>query len=56
MHRTLGTQRLIALFAAGWLAFNFPLQRLWAGDPLALFGAWAVLIGLLALLMEREPG
>lgn len=53
MHERLGTQRLVALFVAGWLAFNFPLQRLWAGDAVALFGAWAVLIGLLALLMER---
>jgi UDP-N-acetylmuramyl pentapeptide phosphotransferase/UDP-N-acetylglucosamine-1-phosphate transferase len=53
MLKTLGAQRLLALFAAGWLAFNFPLQRLWSGDPLSLFLAWGALIGVLALLMER---
>ena len=56
-------QRLLALFAAGWLLFDFPLLRLWftettvLGLPLqlvALFGAWALLIALLAVLMEAR--
>ncbi len=58
------TQRLLALFAAGWLLLDFPLLRLWLSDatvfglpllPVALFGAWALLIALLARLMEA-PG
>jgi hypothetical protein len=61
--RTLKAQRLLALFAAGVLLFNFPLLKLWLSDgtvlgiPLlavALFGAWAVLIVLLAVLMESR--
>ena len=56
------TQRLLALFAAGWLLLSYPLLRLWLADttlfgmpllPVALFVAWALLIGLLAVLMER---
>ena len=55
------TQRLLALFAAGWLLWDFPLLRLWLSEttvfglpllPVALFGAWALLIALLARLME----
>jgi hypothetical protein len=55
-------QRLLALFAAGVLLFNFPLLKLWLSEqtvwglpllPLALFGAWAVLLAVLAGLMER---
>ena len=58
------TQRLLALFAAGWLLWDFPLLRLWLSDatvfglpllPVALFGAWALLIVLLARLMEGHP-
>lgn len=67
------TQRLLALFAAGWLLWDFPLLRLWLGSPIteagaagatvfglpllpvALFGAWVLLIALLARLME-PPG
>ncbi len=54
-------QRLLALFAAGVLLFNFPLLKLWLSDqtlwglpllPLALFGAWAILLAVLARLME----
>lgn len=64
------TQRLLALFAAGWLLWDFPLLRLWLGSPIteagaatvfglpllpvALFGIWALLIGLLARLMEAR--
>ena len=60
------TQRLLALFAVGWLLWDFPLLRLWLSEatvfglpllPVALFGAWVLLIVLLARLMEtREPG
>lgn len=55
--------RLLALFAAGVLLFNFPLLKLWLSDatvfglpllPVALFGAWALLIAVLAFLMERR--
>jgi hypothetical protein len=58
------TQRLLALFAAGLLLLNFPLLALWDhavlvfGLPLfpaALFGIWALLIAVLAVLMERLP-
>ena len=62
--------RLVALFAAGWLAFNFPLLALWdVGTrwlgipllPLGLFSLWLLLIGVLGWLVEgpgkddREP-
>jgi hypothetical protein len=56
-------QRLLALFAAGWLIFDFPLMSLWIRDatvaglpllPVALFAIWAALIGLLAWTLERE--
>lgn len=62
MGRTLGTQRLVALFFFGALLFNFPLLALWDRDlaiagvplfPAALFIGWAVLIGLLGWLAER---
>lgn len=54
-------QRLLALFAAGMLLFNFPLLKLWLSGqtvwglpllPLALLVAWAVLLAVLAGLME----
>ena len=57
-------QRLLALFAAGWLLFNFPLLRLWLADttwlglpllPLALFASWLAVIAVLAGLMETGP-
>ena len=59
----LKAQRLLALFAAGVLLFNFPLLKLWLSKhtvfglpllPVALFCAWAALISLLALLMESR--
>jgi hypothetical protein len=59
------TQRLLALFAAGWLLLSFPLLKLWLADttcwglpllPLALFTSWALVIGLLALLLESRGG
>jgi len=55
-------QRLLALFVAGWLLFNFPLLSLWDSDatiagiplfPAALFIGWAGLIGVLAWISER---
>jgi hypothetical protein len=60
----LEAQRLAMLFVVGWLLLDFPLLRLWEGPPVfglprlavALFGVWALLIGLLAWFMERgEP-
>ena len=64
MFKGLAAQRLLALFAGGWLLFNFPLLGLWDQDatllgipllPAALFISWALLIALLAWQMER-PG
>jgi hypothetical protein len=61
MSDSLRSQRLLALFAIGWLLLNFPLLTLWdqgaslAGVPLlpaALFIGWAVLIGLAAWVAE----
>jgi hypothetical protein len=54
-------QRLLALFALGWLLWSFPLLGLWdrgisvLGVPLlpaALFVGWGVLIALLAWVNE----
>ena len=62
--KKLGAQRLLAIFASGWLLFNFPLLGLWDRDatllgmplfPVALFILWALLIAVLAWQMER-PG
>lgn len=64
MFKGLAAQRLIALFAGGWLLLNFPLLALWDKDatvfgvplfPAALFILWALLIAVLAWQMER-PG
>lgn len=64
MFKGLRAQRLLALFAGGWLLFNFPLLGLWDQDatlwgiplfPAALFVLWALLIAVLAWQMER-PG
>lgn len=62
MLERLGTQRLLALFVAGWLLFNFPLLALWDHDatlwglplfPVALFVLWAVLIAAVAWVVEQ---
>jgi hypothetical protein len=62
MFKGLRSQRLMALFAAGALLFNFPLLALCDRDvrvlgvplfPAALFMVWAALIALLALIVER---
>ena len=64
MARGLLAQRLVALFLAGWLLFNFPLLGLWVRDvtvlgvplfPAALFALWALLIAVLAWWLERAP-
>lgn len=64
MPSPLRNQRLLALFAAGWLLLNFPLLTLWdrgvtvAGIPLlpaAVFIGWALLIGIAAWIVE-SPG
>lgn len=60
----LAGQRLIALFALGWLLFNYPLLSLFHDTgsgfgmllPCAyLFVAWALFICLLAMAVRREP-
>jgi hypothetical protein len=56
-------QRLVAVFLLGLLLLNFPLLALfnksgeWLGIPVLywyLFGAWATLIGLMALIIEKK--
>lgn len=63
MLKGLGAQRMLALFAGGWLLFNYPLLGLldleghWFGVPAfpaALFLIWALLIALLAWLVEGK--
>ena len=62
MHKGLGSQRLVALFAGGWVLFNFPLLGLWDLEatvwgvpafPAALFLLWLALIVALAWLVDR---
>jgi hypothetical protein len=54
--------RLVALFLLGLLLFNYPLLNLFArpeeilGIPLLfayVFAAWVLLIGLMALVLEK---
>jgi hypothetical protein len=61
--RSLVAERLLALFAAGWLLLNYPLLALFgrlgtmAGIPalyLYLFAAWALLIAGIALVVGRD--
>lgn len=56
-------QKLAALFLLGCLLFNYPLLQLFARDGAILglpvlycyvFGAWAALIALMALVVERR--
>lgn len=56
-------QRLAALFFLGCLLFNYPLLSLFAGHgeifgvPLLyayVFAVWALLIGLMALTVEKR--
>ena len=60
----LRSQRLLGLFAAGWLLLNVPLLTLWDLPvsvlglplaPLAVFAGWGVLIALSAWVAEA-PG
>ncbi len=60
---TVKSQRLAALFLLGVVLFNYPVLALFnrAADVLGIpvlyafiFGAWAALIGLLALVVERS--
>ena len=56
-------QRLVALFLLGFLLLNYPLLNLFAG-PTQVFGipvlytyvfaVWALLIGLMALVIESR--
>jgi hypothetical protein len=64
MHKSLGGQRLVALFVAGGMLLNFPLLALWDRDatvlglplfPAALFVLWGGLIALLGSIVERMP-
>ncbi|MFG1299756.1 MHYT domain-containing protein [Xanthobacter sp. V3C-3] len=69
-HRSAGDrgprpQVLLALFAVGLAAFNFPLLIVWDAPvtvlglpllPVALFAIWAALIAALALASERRSG
>ena len=56
-------QRLVALFLLGFLLLNYPLLNLFSGPgrvfgiPLLyvyVFAVWALLIGLMALVVERR--
>ena len=56
-------QRLVAVFLLGVVLFNYPLLALFnrvtdvAGIPVLyvyIFGAWGLLIGLAALVIERS--
>jgi hypothetical protein len=56
-------QRLVGIFLLGCLLFNYPMLALFnvrvtlLGVPLLyayLFGAWAVLIALVAAIVERS--
>jgi hypothetical protein len=64
METSLKGQRLIALFLLGCLALDYPLFALFAGSAsflgipllhLYVFFAWALLIALMALVIERPP-
>jgi predicted permease len=57
------SQRLVALFVLGCLLFNYPLLALFNRDAtlggvpvlyLYVFAAWALLIALLALVVEKK--
>jgi hypothetical protein len=58
-------QRLAALFLLGFLLFNYPLLTLFAGSAQVfgvpvlyfyVFAVWALLIGLMALVVEKRDG
>jgi hypothetical protein len=56
-------QRLVALFLLGALLLNYPLLNLFASHTMVLgipvlyayvFAVWALLIGLMALVVEKN--
>jgi len=56
-------QRLAALFLLGFLLFNYPLLTLFVGPAhvwgipvlyVYVFAVWALLIGLMALVVEKR--
>jgi peptidoglycan/LPS O-acetylase OafA/YrhL len=56
-------QRLVALFLLGFLLFNYPFLNLFAGPSQVwgipvlygyVFAVWALLIGLMALVVEKR--
>jgi hypothetical protein len=58
-------ERLVALCLLGWLLFNYPVLALFnratlvLGIPLVyayIFGAWALLIALIALVVRNGVG
>lgn len=62
MFDSLRSQRLTALFFAGWVLLDFPLLALWDREatvfglpllPVALFAAWAALIALAGWIAGR---
>ena len=54
MRRSPVVHRLLALFVGAGLLFDFPLLQLWAASPALLFVLWALVIALLAWVMERS--
>lgn len=55
--------RLVALFLLGFLLLNYPLLHLFTGPRVILgipllyayiFAVWALIIGLMALVVERD--
>ncbi len=63
MLKAKASERLLVLFFIGWALLNFPLLALWDHEatlwgvplfPAGLFLIWAVLIGVLAWLMESR--
>ncbi len=47
-------QRLLAVFAVGALLFGFPLAGVFGRSALVLFAVWALVIAVVAGLMERD--
>ncbi len=63
MNRPATKQRLVAAFLLGVLLFDYPLLGLFNRSALVfgipalyayMFAAWALLIGILALVVERS--
>jgi hypothetical protein len=63
LRSTLKGQRLVALFLLGGLLFNYPLLAVFniAGEAFGIpalyayiFLSWALMIGLLAIVIERS--